>query len=200
VTFRRLAVTASATLLIAACSSTATRVVLLPQPDGQPSAVVVRANDGEEVLAKPYQRATATRGATGAPMVDQADPERIQAENRSLFDLMPPVAQRYTLYFDSGGILITDESLATLREALAAAAARAGGEILLTGYTDTRGTAEQNDELSRRRAREVRQMLVERGFPANRMQAIGRGERNLAVQTADEVEEPRNRRVLVEVR
>jgi outer membrane protein OmpA-like peptidoglycan-associated protein len=200
VTFRRLAVTASATLLIAACSSTATRVVLLPQADGSPSAVVVRANDGEEVLAKPYQRATAARGAAGAPVVDQADPERIQAENRSLFELMPPAAQRYTLYFDSGGILITDQSLATLREALAAAAARTGGEILLTGYTDTKGTPEQNDELSRRRAREVRQMFIDRGFPGDRMQAVGRGERNLAVQTADEVEEQRNRRVLVEVR
>jgi outer membrane protein OmpA-like peptidoglycan-associated protein len=200
VIFRRLAASTSAALLVVACSSTGTRVVLLPQADGQPSAVVVRANDGEEVLGKPYQRATAVRGATGAPVVDQADPARIEAENRSLFALLPPKAQRYTLYFDSGGILITDESLATLREALAAAAARTGGEILLTGYTDTKGTPEQNDELSRRRALEVRQLLVDRGFPAARMQAVGRGERNLAVQTADEVEEPRNRRVLVEVR
>ena len=52
--------------LLAACSSPATRVVLLPQADGSASAVVVRAKDGEEVLSQPYQRATARKGASGA--------------------------------------------------------------------------------------------------------------------------------------
>jgi outer membrane protein OmpA-like peptidoglycan-associated protein len=33
-----------------------------------------------------------------------------------------------------------------------------------------------------------------------RIEAAGRGERELAVPTADEVDEPRNRRVTVEVR
>ena len=52
--------------LLAACSSPGTRVVLLPQADDKPSAVVVRAKDGEEVLSRPYQRATAAVGASGA--------------------------------------------------------------------------------------------------------------------------------------
>lgn len=199
-TVRRLAALVTAGALLAACSSPATRVVLLPQPDGRPSAVVVRANGGEEVLGKPYQRATASRSNTGAPVVDQADPARIEAENRTLFDLMPPTPQRYTLYFDAGETVLTPESQATLNEALAAAAARSGGEIVVTGHTDTRGPLEQNDELSRRRAQEVRQMFAARGFPANRIQAVGRGERNLAVPTADDVAEPRNRRVTIVVR
>lgn len=198
--FRRLAVTASASLLIAACSSTSTRVVLLPQPDGRPSAVVVRAKGGEEVLGKPYQRATASRNDTGAPAVDQADPARIEAENRSLFEMLPPAPQRYTVYFNMGETALTPESQVILNEALAAAAARNGGEIVVTGYTDTVGTVEGNDDLSRRRAQEVRQMFADRGFPAGRIQAIGRGERNLVVPTADDVREPRNRRVTIEVR
>lgn len=199
-TLRRLAVTVSASLLIAACSSTSTRVVLLPQADGRPSAVVVRANGGEEVLGKPYQRATASRNSTGAPVVDQADPARIEAENRSLFDMLPPAPQRYTVYFNLGETALTPESQVILDEALAAAAARNGGEIVVTGYTDTVGTLEGNDNLSRRRAQEVRQMFADRGFPAYRIQAVGRGERNLIIPTPDDVEEPRNRRVTIEVR
>jgi outer membrane protein OmpA-like peptidoglycan-associated protein len=199
VTFRRLAA-ASASLLIAACSSTSTRVVLLPQADGGPSAVVVRAKGGEEVLRKPYQRATASRDDTGAPAVDQADPARIEAENRSLFDMLPPAPQNYTVYFDIGETVLAAESQAILSEALAAAAARNGGEIVITGYTDTVGTLEGNDDLSRRRAQEVGQMFADRGFPAGRIHAIGRGERDLVVPTADEVREPRNRRVTIEVR
>lgn len=192
--------TALITALLAACSTPGTRVVLLPQADGKPSAVVVRAKDGEEVLSKPYQRATAAVGASGAPVVDQADPAKIQAENKPLFDMRPPPPQRYTVFFEVGGTTLTPASQQIMTEALAAALARSGGDIVVTGHTDTKGSGESNDQLSRRRAQEVVQLFVERQFPANRVEAVGRGERDLAVPTADEVDEPRNRRVTIEVR
>jgi OOP family OmpA-OmpF porin len=192
--------TALIAVLLAACSTPGTRVVLLPQADGKPSAVVVRAKDGEEVLSKPYQRATAAVGASGAPVVDQADSARVQAENKPLFDMRPPVPQRYTVFFEVGGTTLTPASQQVMTEALAAALARSGGDIVVTGHTDTKGTGESNDQLSRRRAQEVVQLFVERQFPANRVEAVGRGERDLAVPTADEVDEPRNRRVTIEVR
>jgi len=189
-----------AAALLAACSTPGTRVVLLPQADGKPSAVVVRAKDGEEVLSTPYQRATASVGAKGAPVVDNVDPAKVQAENKPLFDMRPPPPQRYTVYFELGGTTLTPASQQIMSEALAAALARSGGDIVVTGHTDTKGSGPQNDELSRRRAQEVAQLFVERQFPANRIEAVGRGERDLAVQTADEVDEPRNRRVTIEVR
>ena len=187
-------------MLLGACSTPGTRVALLPQDDGKPSAVVVRAKDGEEVLSKPYQRATAAVGASGAPVVDQADAAKVQAENKQLFDMRPPPPKRYTVYFELGGTTLTPSSQLTLSEALAEAQARSGSDIVVTGHTDTKGTIEQNDELSRRRAQEVVQLLVERQFPSARIEAVGRGERELAVQTADDVDEPRNRRVTIEVR
>ncbi len=192
--------TALVALLLAACSTPGTRVVLLPQADGKPSAVVVRAKDGEEVLSQPYQRATAAVGAKGAPVVDQADAAKVQAENKPLFDMRPPLPQRYTVYFELGGTTLTPASQQIMTDALAAALSRSGGDIVVTGHTDTKGTVEQNDELSRRRAQEVAQLFVERQFPANRIEAVGRGERELAVPTADDVDEPRNRRVTIEVR
>ncbi|MDQ0037601.1 outer membrane protein OmpA-like peptidoglycan-associated protein [Variovorax boronicumulans] len=192
--------TALVTALLAACSTPGTRVVLLPQADGKPSAVVVRAKDGEEVLSRPYQRATAAVGASGAPVVDQADAAKVQAENKPLFDMRPPPPQRYTVFFEVGGTTLTPASQQIMTEALAAALARSGGDIVVTGHTDTKGTGESNDQLSRRRAQEVVQLFVERQFPANRVEAVGRGERDLAVPTADEVDEPRNRRVTIEVR
>jgi OOP family OmpA-OmpF porin len=187
-------------LLLAACSTPGTRVVLLPQADGKPSAVVVRAKDGEEILSQPYQRATAAVGAKGAPVVDKADEAKVQAENKPLFDMRPPPPQRYTVYFELGGTVLTPASLQIMTEAMAAALARSGGDIVVTGHTDTKGAGDQNDQLSRRRAQEVVQLFVERKFPANRIEAVGRGERDLAVPTADEVDEPRNRRVTIEVR
>ena len=186
--------------LLSACSTPGTRVVLLPQADGKPSAVIVSTEDGAETLSEPFERATAAVGKRGAPIVDKADPERVRASNKELFDLMPPPAQRFTLYFEVGGTVLTPASLAVMSEALAAALARSGGEIVVTGHTDTVGAVNRNDELSRNRALLVRQLFVARGFPAARVEAVGRGERELAIPTADEVNEPRNRRVTIEVR
>lgn len=188
------------TTLLAACSTPGTRVVLLPQADDKPSAVVVRAKDGEKVLSGPYQRATAAVGASGAPVVDQADPAKIKAENKALFDMRPPPPQRYTVFFDAGGTTLTPASQQVMNEALIAAQTRSGSDIVVTGHTDTKGALEQNDMLSQRRAQEVVQLFIDRQFPAKRIEAVGRGERELAVSTPDEVDEPRNRRVTIEVR
>ena len=43
-------------------------------------------------------------------------------------------------------------------------------------------------------------VLVERGFNADRIEAVGRGEREPLVPTDDDVVEPRNRRADIEVR
>lgn len=201
-TLHRLPVAGLLALLLAACSAPklGTRVILLPQADGKPSAVVVGTKGGQETLAKPYQRATALSGATGAPTVDAADPEKVRAENGALFDLVPPAPARYTVYFESGGTVLTRESQQAMAEALTAALARSGGELVVTGHTDTTGSSAQNDTLSRQRAQQVRQLFLDRNFPVQRTEAVGRGERDLAVPTADNVNEPRNRRVTIEVR
>ena len=196
----RLLSAALLTALFAACSTPGTRVILLPQADGRPSAVVVRAKDGEEILTLPYQRATAAVGASGAPRIDQADPAKVQTENKVLFDLAPPAFLRYTVYFDAGGTVLTPASEQVMAEALGAALTRSGGDVVVTGHTDTTGTGPANDALSQRRAQQVREMFVERAFPANRIEAVGRGERELAVPTADDIDEARNRRVTIEVR
>ncbi|MDO9402807.1 MAG: OmpA family protein [Polaromonas sp.] len=186
-------------LLLTACSTPATRVTLLPQ-EGQRSAVVVRSPGGETVLSQPYQRAVAPRDATTPPRLEQADPAELHQAHAALFELAPPVAQRYTVFFDSGNATLTAESQATMAQVLAAALARHGGDIVITGHTDTTGSGPANDQLSVERARQVRQMLIDRQFPAARIEAAGRGERELAVQTPDETSEARNRRVTIQVR
>ena len=74
------------------------------------------------------------------------------------------------------------------------------GVKVVIGHTDTVGSRESNDELSRQRAASVRAMLIEAGFPADKMEIAGRGERELLVPTANEVDEPRNRRVEINIR
>nr|WP_301334484.1 OmpA family protein [Variovorax dokdonensis] len=186
--------------MLAGCASRGTRVVLLPQEDGTPSAVVVRTKGGEQLVSQPYQRATALVGSDKAPTLDKADENAVRESNKQLFDLAPPKPQRFVLYFDAGGTVLTSQSKLELDSVIQAAMAHPGADITVTGHTDTRGSMTRNDQLGLQRATEIKGLLVQRGFPDNRIESVGRGQRELLVPTADQVDEPRNRRVVVLVR
>ena len=183
--------------LVSACAPTS-RVTLLPQADGKPSAVQVSAEGQTQVLDQPYQTATAYR--IGSLQAGSTSAEAVRARHGELIQLRPPAPQRYTLNFITGGTDLTPESAALLPEVLAAARARSGGEVLVVGHTDRVGSVEANDKLSLERARAVRELLIRQGFSPDLIEAIGRGEREPLVPTDDEVAEPRNRRVELVVR
>jgi outer membrane protein OmpA-like peptidoglycan-associated protein len=63
------------------------------------------------------------------------------------------------------------------------------------GHTDVRGGTEANQRLSERRARRVRDKLIELGFEPTRIEAVGLGESRPAVAGTDEAAHARNRRV-----
>ena len=73
-------------------------------------------------------------------------------------------------------------------------------DIMVIGHTDTVGGLEYNDRLSRARAERLRDLLAELGIPAARIEAAGRGKRELLVPTEENVSEARNRRVEINVR
>ena len=73
-------------------------------------------------------------------------------------------------------------------------------EVLVVGHADALGTDSLNDELSMQRARIVRAGLIYKGIDSTRVEAVGRGKRELLVPTRDGVAESRNRRVEIQVR
>ena len=193
----RLGVALAFVVLLGACAP-ATRVTLLPQAGGVPSAVVVSTVQGVQVLAQPYAVAEVSRSGTIGLATTTA--EAVRERHPQLLALQPPAPQRFVLQFEPGRSVLTPASQAQLPEVIARAQARAGGEIVITGHTDRQGSLEANDRLSLERAQAVRALLIERGFTAERIDAVGRGEREPVVPTEDEVVEPRNRRADVLVR
>lgn len=183
--------------LLGACAP-ATRVTLLPQAGGAPSAVEVRTATGQQLISLPYQ--VASVGRQGDVKLDTTTAEKVRETYPRLLALQPPAPERFVLQFEPGTSQLTAESQAQLATVVASAQARAGGEIVVTGHTDRQGSLEANDRLSLQRAQAVRALLVERGFSAELIEAVGRGEREPVVPTDDEVVEPRNRRAEVLVR
>ena len=194
---RLIALLAPALLSLAACAP-ATRVVLLPQEGLPTAAVTVQARQGQVVLDQPY--AVAEVASSGSVDTAQTDAKQVEKRYGHLLSVQPAAEQRFTLLFMPGGAQLTPESSAALADVLARATERPGGEVIIIGHTDRVGSVESNDTLSLQRAQAVRQLVIDRGFDPNRVEAVGRGEREPVVQTADEVEEPKNRRAEIVVR
>lgn len=184
-------------LLCAACAAPPTQVVLLPQPGGA-GAVEVSTAAASQRIDRGYAEATVQAG--GAITLEQLDAEQVKVRYPQLLAVQPAPAQDFTLYFDTGGVVLTPQSEAALKTLLTLARERPGGEIVVIGHTDRVGSAQSNDALSLQRARAIREKVIADGFDPNRITAAGRGERDPAVATDDEVAEPRNRRTEVIVR
>jgi hypothetical protein len=108
---------------------------------------------------------------------------------------MPPA----TVYFATGSSTLSPESMATIQQVAANYKTTANATVTLSGHTDTVGSQDFNMTLSQRRADAVRNALVRQGVPAAAITAGGQGEASLPVQTADNVDERRNRSVDIAV-
>ena len=101
------------------------------------------------------------------------------------------------IHFATGSSAIGSDGVGVLDTA--ARLFRDGNPIVMivAGVADTVGRPESNLRLSIRRAQAVADGLVARGIPADRLQVLGRGNSDLVVQTADEVDSPENRIVSI---
>lgn len=184
-----------AMLVLGGCASE--RVVLLPSADGQKSAVVVRDTTGEVVLAQPY---AAVKRSMDANKAYQSSPQEVQERFAQALGAQPARPLGYVLYFEAGGNVLTAESQAALTNIRKEIAERPASEVMVIGHTDRVGSVDGNDKLSKKRAEGLRDLLIESGVPAAKLEAVGRGERDPLVPTDDEVDEPKNRRVEISVR
>jgi outer membrane protein OmpA-like peptidoglycan-associated protein len=108
----------------------------------------------------------------------------------------PPSGPReFVVFFDFDRASLTEQGLAVVRGAAAAALAGQATRIRVIGHADRSGTDSYNENLSRRRAETVRGELVRQGVTPGVIATNWAGERQPRVPTPDGVREPQNRRV-----
>lgn len=194
---RRVALAAVLAIAVAGCQTS--KVTLLPDEDGGVGSVAVFDAKTE---AERTQLASADTELNSSKDRD-GKPKRAKAKGFArLFGGMPKPPEHFRLYFETGKVVISEESKPELARLLELWT-RVGkeSELQVTGYTDTVGETDENDRLSLQRAQAVLEALDNQGFVFDgNSRAAGRGERDLLVKTADDVDEPRNRRVEITVR
>lgn len=173
-------------------------VAVLPAPDGHVGGVVVRTAGGERVLDQAY--AANRIGTDGVSVPARASSEEIRQSFAGTLEALPGRPATFMLYFLEGKDELTPQSRAELEKVFGEIKRRPAPDIVVIGHTDTVGSLSFNDKLSLARAERVRDMLAGLGIARERIQAAGRGKRELLVATEDNTSEPRNRRVEINVR
>ncbi len=114
----------------------------------------------------------------------------------------PPVKKKLVLrsvHFDFDKSNIRKDAAPVLDEAAATLKAEGGVLVIVEGHTDSKGSDSYNEKLSERRASAVRDYLVKRGLPADRIKTEGFGESKPVASNDTDDGRAQNRRVELRV-
>ena len=109
---------------------------------------------------------------------------------------MQGIKSTVIVYFDNNSFDITPDEMQKLEAVVSNYQVRRS-DITVEGHTDTLDTDEYNKELSLQRAKAVAGAIKRLDGNIENIEVEGFGEEKLAIETADRVSEPRNRRAIV---
>ena len=137
-------------------------------------------------------------GAPPPPPAPIVPPPPVQAPPAPV--VKAPEAQRaFQVFFDFNKSDLTEAARKVIKSAADTAQSGHFVHIVVTGHTDTVGSARYNQGLSERRAAAVKSELVADGLPDGEITTLGVGKTGLLVPTADGVREAQNRRATIEL-
>lgn len=185
---------------ILGCGSKKNFIVLSPSEDGSVGALQIDNPKGSSVLDE-KGKAIYIADENSAPSVPTAisitETETVFQEALQVHPLMP---ESFMLYFQFNSNKLTNESRQKISEIHRKIKQRNSIDVSIIGHTDRTGDDAYNQQLSLKRAKAVYNILVADNIAGDDMTITYHGEGNPLVQTADNVAEPRNRRVEVVVR
>jgi outer membrane protein OmpA-like peptidoglycan-associated protein len=184
--------------LLVGCATRNDLYVLLPGKDGKTGALVVDSGGKQQTLNTPYAAAR-VKNVGSVDGVTSSEAE-VKHDFGPALEAQPKRPVSFYLYFLQDTDEFAPESKSLVNQIFAEIARRPAPEIVIIGHTDRVGSMQYNDALSLRRAERCRDELLKLGIPKVRISVAGRGYREPEVPTADQVSEPRNRRVEISVR
>lgn len=159
------------------------RIVLLPNEDGRPSAVIVTSSKGDTVVDRPYLAASVHQG--GAVTAQDEDPAKVRERYGSTLGAMPKGPVAAMLYFEAGSERLAPESAERVIALRAQLRQRDEPEVTLVGHAARADAPGYNDELSKARAAAVKRALMLAGVPDERIGIYSRGSRDSSGGNAD---------------
>jgi outer membrane protein OmpA-like peptidoglycan-associated protein/opacity protein-like surface antigen len=111
----------------------------------------------------------------------------------------PPAVKTFIVFFDFDRSDLTGQAQQVVASAVDSANRTGAVRILVTGHTDTVGSAAYNQALSERRANAVKSQLITDGIAEGDITTVGKGFDDPLVATGPGVREPQNRRAVIDL-
>lgn len=108
------------------------------------------------------------------------------------------IVRSYTVLFDFDKSFVRQNEAMTLDQAMREIDKYDPQKVTVTGYTDSSGAKDYNQNLSMEREQAVSKGLLTRGIANQTIDREARGEYEQAVDTADGVKNQQNRRVVID--
>jgi OmpA-OmpF porin, OOP family len=112
---------------------------------------------------------------------------------------MAPPATDFWIYFDFDKYNIRPDAARVLDQVVESIRKMGNAHVIVTGHTDTVGSAGYNLILSRKRAASTATYLEHNGVPKSALTLIGKGKTDLRVPTPDNVRNQENRNVHIQI-
>lgn len=186
-------------LVLSGCAEKTT-VILLPDPDGKVGQITVSSKVGAVDLTQAGEATVISDRESVPSPPSKLSQGKIIADFSQALSVLPSPPVHFILYFKNESTELTTASNQILPEVLETIDNRKSKFISVIGHTDTAGDLKYNMQLSHNRAKAVKILLINKGIDPALIDTESHGENNPLVATADNVHEPKNRRVEVVVR
>ncbi len=103
----------------------------------------------------------------------------------------------FVVYFPLDSDILSEGAEEVIDQAASTASERGTSTFTIYGHTDRNGPRHHNEWLSQRRANQVKDALVFRGFPADSINVVVQADSDPAVPTDPGVVEQANRRAVI---
>ena len=157
-----------------------------------------RTSEAEQAAAAAKAQAAAAESARQQALSAQAQAEDMQ---RQLAELQAKQTDRGMVLtlgdvlFDTGKATLKPGADSVMERVATFMEKNPDTKVMIEGHTDSRGSDEYNQELSKRRAEAVQTALASRGIDRGRVEAIGKGEGFPVASNETSAGQQQNRRV-----
>jgi outer membrane protein OmpA-like peptidoglycan-associated protein len=179
---------------------TKTTLVLLQDTDGNIGKVIMETEGGQQVLTEADQSVQAKGRKAPPSEVTKLSVDEIKSIFSEALAAQPSRPIKYILFFLHNSSQLTSKSKTVIPQIVQTIREKGSPDIIISGHTDAVGTTEYNYKLSFDRAKAISSILVSKGIVPTYITVTSHGKGNPLIKTADNVPEPRNRRVEVVIK
>jgi len=180
--------------LMIANQSDEVKVTLLPEEDGKVGVISLVDDKGtKHTIDKPYHSLEISNSGEIKDVI--VSKEEISLKYKNLLKAIPKKPKNYYFYFDSGSAQLKDEQILEIKEVAKFISTNNIQRVISIGHSDSTGTKETNERISKQRAQTVADQLISNGIDTKLITLKYYGDADPLVKTKPNESNYKNRRV-----